>query len=101
MRSDKVLLGLLFTYIVNDKDFIGMCCCIQEMVNKYAYDTELEGTEISVFESKKLRNYLIDNEPRATFTGFWWMKGEKRPRLEWLQREILKIKKILRHGKKT
>lgn len=101
MRSDKILLGLLFIYIENDNDFVSMCCCTHEMVNKYAYDNELKGTEISVFERKKLRNYLIDNKPKEIQNSYWWNKGEKQRRLKWLKEEIFKINKILRNGKKT
>lgn len=99
MRTDKVLLGLLFIYIVNDRNFLGMCCCLAEMVNIYAYPSELKGTKISIEEKSRIRAYLCDNQPNGTFTGYWWNKREKQPRLKWLNKEIAKLKRHEKNGR--
>jgi len=43
----------------------------------------------------EVRDYLSTELPRRKYsTGYCWPKGDKRPRLEWLDEQIKKLKEL-------
>jgi len=82
----KELLIKLRDHIETEDGFCGMCGSIMEMYD-YAKEIDAKGCDI-------LRNYLNDNEPKRKFRGnhlYWWKAGNKKPRINWLNREIVKL----------
>ena len=81
----KELLQLLRDYILTEADFEGMCRSIKDMY--YVYDI------ITLEEKVKLFLFLQED----TFTlicplvGYWWPRGEREPRLEWLDEKIKEL----------
>ena len=84
-RDLKELLILLKYYIIRQKPdiFYGMCGEIYEMYS-IGY---LENTEISI-----LIKFLEVNRPKGLEErNYWFPKGEKQPRIDWLNEQIYKL----------
>ena len=82
-RDIKELLILLRDYIETEQGFIGMCFSTNEMVN-YGWITENEELLID--------KWNVDNRPSCTNErGCWWPRGDKQPRLDWLNEQIAKL----------
>lgn len=80
MKSINELLVLLKEEIVANSSFsYGMCGSI----------TNLEDSRsITAEEVINLRNYLRKNSPTSVMDAFWWISGDKEPRLKWLDEHI-------------
>ena len=84
-RDLKELLILLKYYIIRQKPdiFYGMCIAIDEMLCRDI---------LTYSEYVVLRNFLKDNKPKGLMRlDFWFPKGEKQPRIDWLNNEIYKL----------
>lgn len=82
-RGIVELLNLLKDYIIKDEYFKGMCIQISLMVVSNAIDTS---------EEIIIRNYLKNQKPLTkNHLGFWWTKGNKKPRLDWIDKQIKKL----------
>lgn len=85
-RYLKDLLILLRDYIINQEPscFVGMCYSIYEM---YHVKWILRSSELKI-----LSKLLTENKPNEVDTGdLWFPKGEKPPRIDWLNNEISKL----------
>ena len=84
MRTIVELLEFLKQEIIEEKEcFNGMCCSIHIL---YLTNT------IDCVEEKILEHYLEENSPIKKGTkDFWWLKGDKQPRLKWLDEQIQKL----------
>jgi len=85
MRNKKKmskLLTMLKTYIKKEKGFSGMCVSIT-WATKYKHMIDAEGD--------RLADYLDNHTPRFTL-AYWWKKGVKKPRIDWLTEKIKELK---------
>lgn len=99
MRTNEQILKVLRKNIVSCKDslFYGMCEVIHalNMVDDQDDDYITDKEYINIFE------YLYKNCPFKNInpsTSFWWTKGDKRPRLKWLDKQLKQLK-LERDGK--
>lgn len=77
----KQLLIILRDYIKTEEDFTGMCITTTMMA--------MHG-KINYSQMNRIDNYLTNHSPKMfpeTF-GYWWKKGEKKPRIEFLNNLI-------------
>lgn len=81
----KQLLIKLKNYIVDPLNpFTGMCLSVVMM--------EAEG-EITLKEYSRLKNFirLKGKEENRPLVIYWWLNGDKRPRLQWLDEKIAEL----------
>lgn len=80
MRSIKILLILLLSYIKEEEEFLGMCLSASEL---------RDFREISHEEHLSIKEYLKNNKPVLCMgMVYWWNRGDKEPRIEWLEKQI-------------
>jgi hypothetical protein len=83
MLKTKVLLANLRDYIIEEKDFCGMCVSNASMFDNKKIDGE---------EFVYVHNYIYEKKsPKNYFKGYWWKVGDKKPRINWLNRQIEKL----------
>lgn len=83
-----VLLTLMYKFIKDDEICKGMCASIIIM--------RIQGW-ISVNDQDKLKQYLEDNiipkrQRHDRGCGYWWMPGDKKPRLKWIKKQIINLR---------
>ena len=79
------LLTMVREYIVEDRCFYGMCGVAQDLL--------FNG--INIRERSVLLTYIDERQPPRSKMydyGFWWKRGNKKPRLRWLDKEIAALK---------
>jgi len=79
------LLMLLRNQIVESygEHFTGMC---YEITDMWAHN-------IMPYEEREiLRDYLELNRPALSIGAYWFPAGEKQPRLDWIDKQLLKLK---------
>ena len=95
MRNKKKmskLLTMLKTYIKKEKGFSGMCVSITSATIFKGMIGRDNGTDVfTVEEGDKLLYYLDNNTPRFA-RAYWWKKGVKKPRIDWLTEKIKELK---------
>ena len=82
----KNLLIKLREHIETENGFFGMCGSIQEM-REYA-------KSIGYGEADILKEYIDDNRGKNRYKPsplYWWKPGNKQPRINWLNRQIIKL----------
>lgn len=91
MRSIKELLILLRDYIKEDKYFIGMC-------HTYQFELDLTADEKDLLRMYLRREYPINFNTvlnvvfsSNVFATYWWKAGDKKPRINWLNKQINKL----------
>lgn len=77
-RKLKVLLTLLKDNIITANHFISMCHSLLNMFYRF---------KITFQEYIKVSSYLRKHK---YINGYWFPKGEKQPRIEWLDKQINK-----------
>jgi len=83
MLKTKILLANLRDYIIEEEDFCGMCVSNAKMV-----DDKI----IKQKEMEFIHGYIHENTPkRFRFKGYWWKFGSKKPRINWLNKQIQKL----------
>lgn len=89
MQNTRSILELLKLLLSNiDMLERGLCHLILKLrVRNYITDKELQ----------ILRQYLIKITPiEFEYDDFWWPKGEKEPRIQWLEKQIEVNRKLTR-----
>ncbi len=86
MENNRSILELLkFVLSTMDRFCFGLCVHID-----YLY---LNG-HINKDERYSLTLYMEDNKPEgADIDNYWWPKGEKEPRLDWINKQIQILEK--------
>lgn len=82
----KDLLTKLVDHIQTERGFQGMCGSIMEM-REYTHD-------LTNGEADILNEYIISkrqNQRYAPSPLYWWKPGNKKTRINWLNREIIKL----------
>ena len=82
MRPPKKLFRILLRYVRWRREFKGLCDSVIVLYR--------EG-KISVIERMFLETYIMNHAPIKGKIGFWWRAKLRKPRVEWLKREIAKI----------
>lgn len=75
----KELLIKLRDFIEKDEKFYGMC---------YSIDLMFQKGYISSFDKSDLKTFLMDNRGDSPLLGYWWPRGERKPRIDWLNVRI-------------
>ena len=80
------LLRSLVNHIDQESGFVGMCGSIMEM-REYARSlTRYEADILNEYISNRRGNHRYAKSPL-----YWWKPGNKEPRINWLNREIIKL----------
>lgn len=71
--------------IEEDESFLGICFTI--------HTSQWLDSDITMQELEDLFDVLIDNKPSTCGDLYWWKKGLKQPRIEFLDKLIKKLEK--------